>query len=463
MTVPDRWQNQEEALQFAKEHPACMLAMDMGTGKTRTAIDVAYAREWVRKILIVCPKAVVSVWRENLKKFAPDDNYHVWDQRNGSVKAKALSLSGFLKADYKKAFVVINYDSVWRKEMGDVIIKAGFGMVVLDESHRAKAAGSKVSKFLAMLGKKVTYKLCLTGTPMANSPLDIYGQYRFLEPSIFGTNHYFFLQEYAILGGPERNFVVGYKNQNELNRKFRSIAYTCSMNDIKDRIKLPDCMPPVSIRVDLSPRDMKTMHQLSGEFISECKGGFVTANNVLTKMLRLQQITSGFCLVQDNPMEQGFNVDLNTAKEDTLTDMLSDMSPEASVVVFCVFRHDILAIRRAADKAGRECFELSGEANTLDQWKEATGGVIAVQVQAGSEGVDMTKAQYAVYFSIPHSLAIYNQSKARLYRPGQTESVTFYHLLARDTIDEAMYESLMNKEDIIESIKNGTFNFGYIH
>ena len=459
----ERWQNQEEALQFAIAHPACMLAMDMGTGKTRTAIDIVYARDWTNKILIVCPKAVVGVWRENLKKFAPDDNYSVWDQRTGSVKTKAASMVEFLQNGSGKTFVVINYDSVWRKEMGDAVMKAGFEMVILDESHRAKAAGSKVSKFLALLGKKVTYKLCLTGTPMANSPLDVYGQYRFLEPSIFGTNHYFFLQEYAIMGGPDHNFIVGYKNQQELNRKFKSIAYTCTMEDIKDRIKLPDHLPPMEIPVDLPARDMKTMKQLNGEFISECNGAFVTAGNVLTKMLRLQQITSGFCLVQDNPMEQGFNVDLNTSKEDALADMLSDMSPEASVVVFCVFRHDILAIRRAADKANRECFELSGEADTLDEWKKHTGAVIAVQIQAGSEGVDMTKARYAVYFSIPHSLAMYNQSKARLYRPGQTAAVTFYHLIAKNTIDESMYESLTKKKDIIESIKNGTFNFGFIH
>ena len=64
-----------------------------------------------------------------------------------------------------------------------------------DESHRAKAAGSKVSKFLALLGKRVHYKMCLSGTPMANSPLDVYGQYRFLDSSIFGTNHYLFLQD----------------------------------------------------------------------------------------------------------------------------------------------------------------------------------------------------------------------------------------------------------------------------
>jgi SNF2 family DNA or RNA helicase len=75
----------------------------------------------------------------------------------------------------------------------------------------------------------------------------------------------------------------------------------------------------------------------------------------------------------------------------------------------------------------------------------------------------MTKANHAIYFSIPHSLALYNQSKARLYRPGQTRPVSFCHLIAEDTIDVALYRSLLKKEDVIEAIKAGTFDFGYTH
>jgi SNF2 family DNA or RNA helicase len=88
--------------------------------------------------------------------------------------------------------------------------------------------------------------------------------------------------------------------------------------------------------------------------------------------------------------------------------------------------------------------------------------VLAVQIQAGAEGIDMTNSNHAIYYSLPHSLALYNQSKARLYRPGQKSAVSFCHLLAEDTVDEAMYKALIKKEDVIEAIKNGTFDFGFI-
>lgn len=460
----ERWQNQEEALQFSLQHPSCMLDMDMGTGKTRVAIDAIFAREDVDRVLVVCPKAVVPVWRTNLEKFAPNDDWDVWDTQKGTIKIKARDMAEWVRvSDARKSICVVNYDVVWRSPMGEIIPMLDFDMVILDESHRAKSAGSKVSKYLGMLGKLVDYKMCLSGTPMANSPLDVYGQYRFLDPTIYGTNHNRFLQEYAIMGGPERRFIVGYKNQQELKEKFQSIAYSCKMSDVSARLKLPEVLPPVERVCTLPKKDMGTSKMLSKEFVAECESGaVVAANNVLVKMLRLQQITSGFCIVQDDPLSDERMEELNTVKEDELVDILHDLSDSEQLVVFCVFQHDLDAIARAADKAGRESCELSGRRNELEEWKTTVGAVLAVQIQAGAEGVDMTCANHAVYFSLPHSLALYDQSKARLYRPGQTRPVSFIHLIATGTVDEIMYNSLIKKRNIIEGIKDGTIDFGLL-
>ena len=464
----ERWQNQEEAVQFALSHPSVMLDMDMGTGKTRVALDVMFSRQDVRKVLIVCPKAVIPVWRINLEKFHNYDRYVCWDDQNGTIKNKAKRIEEWLAtheeiASISKMFVVVNYDIVWRTELGDFIYKrAGFDAIILDESHRAKAAGSKVSKFLGMVGKHTRYKMCLSGTPMANSPLDVYGQYRFLDNTIFGTNYNVFEQNYAIKGGPDLRFVVGFKNQRDLQEKFASIAYTCKMQDIADRLKLPPELPPVCREVQLSASDTKILKDLSKEFIAECGTGNVVVNNMLTKLLRMQQITSGFCQVVDAPGEDPRLEELNTAKQDALSEILSDVSPLASVVVFCVFRHDIGVVRSVATEGKRKAFEISGDKNELVEWQSEEGAVLVVQIQAGAEGIDMTKANHAIYYSLPHSLALYNQSKARLYRPGQQNPVSFIHLIAKKTVDEAMYRSLEQKKDIIDAVKSGTFDFGYM-
>lgn len=462
----NRWQNQEEAYQFAISRPAAMLAMDMGTGKTRVAIDISMDRRDVNRVLVVCPKAVLSVWPKELEKHAGGRWYLCYTRQPGKIADEAKRVKEFIAPrglPGVKRYVVVNYDSVWRRELGETILKAGFDMVILDESHRAKAAGSKVSRFLALLGKRTKYRLCLSGTPMANSPLDVYGQYRFLDPTIYGTNHNAFMQEYAIMGGPERRFVVGYKNQRQLNEKFQSIAYSCSMADVSQRLKLPDHLPPTTREVELPIKDMRTLRELSREFIAECSTGrTIVVNNVLTRALRMQQIAAGFCMTITEPGVPAEVEDLNTTKADALLDYLEDINPQERVVVFCQFKHDLDTIHAVSKTVGREEFELSGRCNQLEGWKTTPGAVLAVQIQAGAEGVDMTCSNHAVYFTLPHSLALYNQSMARLYRPGQTRPVSFLHLIASGTIDELMYQSLLRKRSLIDAIQEGSLDYGVL-
>lgn len=466
MGTPEMWPAQKEAVEFCLDRPAVMLDMEMGTGKTRVAIEVIKRRENVRRVLVVCPKAVIPVWGRETSKYAEDRPFFVLERGRETVAKFAEKVVDFVNShgNDEVAMVVVNYDSVWRRTLGDLLYRMAKGglldMVVLDESHRAKAAGSKVSKYLAMLGKAVPYRLCLSGTPMANSPLDVYGQYRFLDRSIFGTNHARFLQQYAVLGGPERRFVVGYRNQQDLMERFSSIAYTCRMDDVRDRLKLPDRLPDATVPVRLPPRDVRTLRQLAREFVAECGGGFVTASNVLVRLLRMQQIASGFCQVQDGPLAAGEERELNRSKADALSDLVADLPPDGRLVVFCVFRHDLDMVSEVAGRHGRPCFELSGREHRVDDWRASEGGLVAVQIQAGAEGVDMTCAHRAVYYSLPHSLALYDQSRARLYRPGQERPVQFVHLVAEGTVDESMYASLQAKRDVIDSIRDGSFDFG---
>lgn len=469
MSVPEMWPAQKEAVEFALSRPACMLDMGMGCGKTRTAIEVIKAREDVRLVLVVCPKAVIPVWGRECAKYRYGSGPWRVVERGGETVARfADKVAGTVGTDPGgfTDVIVVNYDSVWRKPLGDVLYGAAksgrIHMVVLDESHRAKAAGSKVSKYLAMLGKEVPYRLCLSGTPMANSPLDVYGQYRFLDRSIFGTNHDRFLQQYAVMGGPDRNFIVGYKNQRDLMARFRSIAYTCSLEDVADRAKLPDALPDQVLPVSLPARDVRALRDLQRDFVAECGGGFATASNVLVRLLRMQQITSGFCEVQPGPGEAGELREMNTAKYDAALDWARDLPPGERLVVFCTFTHDLDMSRRLSEALRRPFFELSGREHQADDWRASEGGLLAVQIQAGAEGVDLTASSRALYWSLPHSLALYEQSRARIRRPGQSRPAQFVHLVAEGTVDEGVYASLRAKRDVIDAVRDGSFDFGYM-
>ena len=184
----------------------------------------------------------------------------------------------------------------------------------------------------------------------------------------------------------------------------------------------------------------------------------------------------------------------------TLAELLDDLPPSEPVVVFCRFRHDLDVIRDVVKRSGRMSFELSGRYNELAGWQQgadplyicnkcsnrdllpyvgpttpcnmappekpdycpgtmkvqtSAGDVLAVQIQAGGVGIDLSRAAYCVYFSMGYNLGDYLQSLARLDRPGQTRSVTYIHLVARDTIDEKVYAALQNRQDVIEAIIEG--------
>lgn len=466
MLKSKRWDNQEEAYQFAMARNSVMLNMDMGTGKTRVAIDVTLDREDVHRVLVVCPKAVIPVWRRNLEKFAGDRPWDIYDRTTGTVSNRCKEIMNFLAGTSarKTAYIVVNYDMVWRDPIGDALRRSGFDAVILDESHRAKSAGSKVSKYLHLLGKTAKYKMCLSGTPMANSPLDVYGQYRFLDSTIFGTNFGIFKEQYAVLAGPDRKFIVGFKNLDELNEKFQSIAYTCRMDDIKDRLKLPDVLPPTELMVELPPLCKRLVRDLGREFIAEIgnTGSYVVLQNILGKILRFQQINSGFIPAQDDPTEEVKIKELHSEKENALTDVLNDLPMSERVVVFGIFRHDLDSIQRAATRAERPYKEISGRINGYDGWSDQEGTVLGVQIQAGSEGIDLTEAKLGIYYSIPYSLALFEQSKARLYRPGQTSNVRFMYILAEGTIDEDIYGCLKLKRDLIRDIQNNAVTFRFV-
>jgi SNF2 family DNA or RNA helicase len=129
---------------------------------------------------------------------------------------------------------------------------------------------------------------------------------------------------------------------------------------------------------------------------------------------------------------------------------LSDLPDTDKSVVFCRFKYDIRQIRA---RCGREVYELSGDKNELEEWKEAPeGAVLATQIQAGSMGISMVEAATCFFYSVGYSLGDYEQARARLHRPGQTRNVNFYHLVAEASIDTTVYKALKSKKDVVESV-----------
>ena len=424
------WPHQQAALDFAEGKDAVMLAVCMGGGKSRIALELLQRRD-VKRALLLCPRSVVDVWPKQASEYS---NFYTLALREGTIAKRTKSAE---LAIAHTNLVIINYDACWREPFKSWALKQPWDAVVADECHRLKSPGGVASRFAATLARRIPFRLGLTGTPMYHSPLDIYGQYRFLDPAIFGTSYRRFQYEYAITK-PMQGFemVVGYKNQEQLNRKFYSIAFRVD----SDVLNLPD--PTHNVRTcELGAPASKTYKSLESDFFAEVDSGIITVSNALVKALRLQQIASGYCKTED-----GVETQLDTSKEVLLRDILEDL--DEPVVVFCRFRHDLDTVHRVAGP-GRS-LELSGRKNDLAEWQAGAAPILAVQTQAGGVGIDLTRARVAIYYSLGLSLGDHLQSQARLQRPGQTRTVAYYYLLAEHTIDGKVFRALQAKQDVIE-------------
>lgn len=450
----DSWKHQVAAYHFAYPLPGALLAKDMGTGKSKDAVDLI--QNWgCRSVLILCPTSVRAVWRREFDRWAAV-NYSVCVLEKGTVKDKQHAAEGCMRLTHslnQPCAIVVNYESAWRAPFAAWALAHEWDCVVLDEIHRCKSPTTAVGKFVAKLGCRAARRLGLSGTPLAHSPLDAFGVFRFLEPALFGTSWFHFRARYAEMRNPTiPQQVTGYKNLDELHDRMALITYQCKAKDVLD-------LPPVThtdLPCSMEAKAARVYRDLEEEFIAEVEGGVVTVANALVKMLRLAQVTSGYV----QPDDGAALVEVGTHKEDVLADLMEDLGNEP-LVVFCRFRHDLEVVRRRAEAAGRRYAELSGSRrDALDDRACLAAGVevAGVQIASGGVGVDFTRARYGVYYSLTLSLAEFDQSQARLHRPGQTRNTCFFHLVSPGSVDQRIYRALEQRREVIESVLRGYAN-----
>ena len=425
----------------------------LSTGKSRVAIELVEDND-LYPALILAPRNVIwappgeeSAWQKQFRLYARKP-YPVLYLAEGSTAKRALALR--TRAAMGQPFVaVINYDAAWQGELRAAIMSIKWKIVVADEAHRLQSAGGRQSWFAKELAKKVPLRIGLTGTPLATGPLGAYGLFRFLDSSIFGTSFSQFKARYAVMGGYGGHQVLGYTRLDELAEKMNSITYRVTAEVL-------NLLPPTTetLTCELEPEARRIYRELEAEFITEMAGGgWITTTNTLTRMLRLQQIASGTIETDD-----GVVVNISKAKANLLYETLESIGDEHPVVVFCRFRADLDRVHAAAQRLNRGSLELSGRVNQLAQWQRADAEpILAVQIQSGGVGIDLTRARYCVFYSLGFSLAEFEQAKARLQRHGQQQDhpVTFIQLVTAGTVDSRLYKALESKGDVVSAVLDG--------
>jgi SNF2 family DNA or RNA helicase len=265
-----------------------------------------------------------------------------------------------------------------------------------------------------------------------------------VDAGLFGDSFATFRSRYAHMGGFQGKQIVGFKDLEMLNKKFYMVAHRVERHKVLD---LPPVMEEV-IEVELCPKARALYDELEESFVTGIQGGTITTSNVLTELLRLQQLTGGAV-----GTDQGDLLVVDHAKEEAVKELIFNMPPEEAPVVFGKFKHDVETAGLVAESLGRVGRELSGRRKERDEWAaDKVGSVLAVQIDSGGEGIDLTRARYCIYWSPGLSYLKFDQSRARTDRNGQTRPGIFYYIVAKNTVDLKVYKSLKAKERIADII-----------
>ena len=459
LVTPDEWGKGKpvppKKIEPDTERKGFGLLFEMGCGKTLTAIAImgaAYQMGAIEKVLVVAPTSVCSVWPHDISDFAD------FKTRVGvllGTKEKRLRELDAVKNHPLRALkvCVINYESVWRDDIFQSIADYAPDMIIADESQRIKTHDAQQSKGMHKLGDLAKYKLILSGTPVQNNAIDIFSQYRFLDPTVFGMNFYAFRNRYAIMGGFNQKQIVGYRDLDKLIKKEYSIAYRVTKAEALD---LPE-QTFITRHIPLEGKSKNLYDRIKKDSFAELEnGGQISAPTVLTKLLRLQQFTGGFIQPDAGKPEFVFDGKLN-ALEDIIDDYV--IGEDKKLVIFCRFRPEIDLITKLIQKKKLGFISIYGDvkleergALVEDFQKNKDTRIALLQIDTAGLGITLTAADTCVYYSVNFNYAAYSQSLARIHRIGQKNNCTYIHLVVEKTIDERVYKALAAKEDLATTV-----------
>ena len=458
------FEHQQKALDDSWSAEYYALFMEMGTGKSKVAIDtmgMLYEAGKIRAALIIAPKGVYDNWvKGEIPSHLPehiDRKVVRWtptDTKKFQEEMKDLVFESF---DGLKIFVV-NVEAFSTPRGTRAAFKYletnKSNMVIVDESTTIKNRKANRTQNILKLLNLSKYRRILTGSPVTKSPMDLYSQCLFLNEKALGfSSYYSFQNRYAVVQkrtmGP-RAFqeIVAYRRLDELNEK---------LNRFSNRILKEECLDlpaKMYIRRDvpLTAEQEKAYVQMKKLALAKLDNGeLATTASVLTQIMRLQQICCGHIQSDDGEL-----VTLASNRYKELIDVAEELQGKA--IIWATYTHDIQQIASALrDRFGPGAVATYYGETAQDerqdivdkfQDKDSPLRFFVGQPRTGGYGITLTAANTVIYFSNSYDLEIRLQSEDRAHRIGQDKKVTYIDLVSPKTIDEKVLKALRSKIDL---------------
>ena len=438
------WPHQEEAVRYVlAAYKAGIrgwgIFAGLGTGKTRMAIAVADTIQAL-KILVVGPPASVWVWHKQIRQFGVRPYRIIIPDPEVPIAERIRRIEVRLRHCEPPFVVIMNYEAVTSKQFANWAAEQVWDLVIADEAHRFRAHNGKTFQNMLKLRDHSYHRLALTGTPIYHHVWDLWALYQWIAPGVFPMNYFSFVHRYC--GGIKGAKKLRPENERELNERMYYAAYRVD----ESVVKLPEVTTNI-LTTSLTGEAAELYKATERKFIQDLEAGLLTTSNQLTRLIRLQQITSGFVGLDNGKIKV-----VGHEKEQLFSEFLDDFPADEPLVVFAQYLYEIDSIRRVCFAHKRNVGEYSGRRKDLKAFQEGKVNILAIEIGCGRESIDLTRARYCVFYSLGFSYGDYDQARKRVHRPGQTRPVIYTFLIVRDTIDEIKMHYRETRGDIIRSV-----------
>ncbi len=455
------WQHQKDAITRAQGADYFALFFEQGTGKTSCLINILRDKfqdeNFPVNTLILCPPIVIENWRREFRTFS-----HIPENVITTLTGTCGERRANLKAGPRGIFIT-NYHSLLMPPLFDALLEKEFDIVVLDESHKIKSHNSKTTKRALRLGKKAKYRYILSGTPILNTAFDIFSQVQFLDQGkTFGDKFQAFRQKYFVdfnAAMPRQRYFPNWKIKPTSLKEIHD-----AIKPISSRVLKEDCLdlPPLirqRIECELTAPQAAIYKRLEKEFVAEIGESQVITDLEIVKGLRLQQIVSGYV-----PDENGviYHFEPNS-RLDAVRDLLSELTPTHKVIIWAVFRENFAELENLCEELKTPFLSVYGGVDTETQAERCHAfennphyRVLIGHPKSCGVGVNLTAADYSIWFSRNFSLEDDLQAEARNYRGGSErhKNIVRIDLVTLGTIDEVILNALASKLALSEAIIN---------
>ena len=419
------------------------LFMEMGTGKTLSAIELVSRRQYkISNVIWFCPVGLKSTIDFEIRKHTDCQSIYVFDDKTNmqNVPDSLWYIIGIESMSSSNRMVLT----------ANALINEN-SFVIVDESSYIKGHDSLRTKRITLMSERAKYRLILTGTPMSQGVVDLYAQMRFLSSKILGYNSFYsFAHNHLEYSEKYPGLIIRAHNTGLLASKIQPYVYQVTKEECLD---LPDKLFD-SRYFDMTYEQSQFYQQAKDEILLDIKDGEIDSYTIFRLFTALQQITSGYW---NHPR---FRYEFQHLRLETLCDIIKSIPQDKKIIIWCKFIYSIEhIIKRLRDEFGYDSvscyYGKLGEKERdkeIEKFRNEARFFIAT-MQTGGHGLTLNESHYVIFYENTFKYADRLQAEDRCHRIGQPEKVTYIDIVCRSGIERRIQESMTKKSNVIQDFK----------